>query len=162
MGQEPRHQRDSFITCVLSLGQKGSALSSTPARVMRFRLAIVWGTGELSAEQGRGELREVGDGDLSREPGCVGEGGGGKTKEGGGRSEPRALAGALRSQDQLSECLGLGPPRALSLLVQDEMSLCTLFPRGGGEPPSQSCWQAILCRGRKAMLQVGDRSSCEN
>lgn len=98
-GQEPRHQRDGFITCVLSLGQKGSALSSTPARVMRFRLAIVWGTGELSAEQGRGELREVGDGDLSMEPGCVGGGGGGKTKEGGRRSEPRAATGALRSQD---------------------------------------------------------------
>lgn len=84
-GQEPRHQRDGFITCVLSLGQKGRALSSIPARVMRFRLAIVWGTGELSAEQGRGELREVGDGDLSMEPGSVGAGGGGKTKEGGGQ-----------------------------------------------------------------------------
>lgn len=129
---------------------------------MRFRLAIVWGTGELSAEQGRGELREVGDGDLSMEPGSVGAGGGGKTKEGGGRSEPRAAAtGALRSQDQLSECLGLGPPRALSLRRQDEMKLCTLFPRGGEEPPSQSCWQAILWRGRKAMLQIGDRSSCK-
>lgn len=41
---------------------------------MRSRPALVWGTGELSGEQGRGELREVGDGDLSVERECGGRG----------------------------------------------------------------------------------------
>lgn len=60
---------------------------------------------------------------------------------------------ALRSQDLLSESQGLGRPQALRLPA---LSGCGV--RRGGPPP-QSCWQAVLWRGGKAILKVGNRSS---